>query len=282
MHILALANQKGGCGKTTAAINLAASLAAHGERVLLVDLDPQGHATLGLGHDPAGPHSDLAAALYGERDTAGLVLSAPGAFDLLAGGPRLAEFESCSELALDASSALARALAPLAPRYDWCLLDCPPRADGVLTLNALRACDTVLLVVETGAFALQGALRAREIFRAELEALGRSPRLRVVATLFDRRTRFARELLIAMHARFGAELYDTAIRSHVRLREAAAWGVPVRELDRACSAADDFDHLAAEVLDSTPGHARTAAQMLKPKPARARRTSRAKSTRKPT
>ncbi|MBM3978497.1 MAG: ParA family protein [Planctomycetes bacterium] len=260
MHILALANQKGGCGKTTAAINLAAALAAHGERVLLVDLDPQGHATLGLGHDPAATSARLDTVLLGHEPAAALLLEAPGSFTLLAGGPCLAEFEARAEQGIDASAALARALAPLAERYDWCVLDCPPRADGVLTLNALRACDTVLLVVETGAFALQGALRAREIFRAALESLGRSaanaPRLRVLATLFDRRTRFAREVLVAMHARFGADLFDTAIRSHVRLREAAAWGLPVRELDASCPAAEDFDHLAAELLERAPGAAR--------------------------
>lgn len=271
MHTLALANQKGGCGKTTAAINLAASLAAHGERVLLVDLDPQGHATLGLGHDPGGPNAALDTVLSGERDAASLLLQAPGAFDLLAGGPRLAEFEARAERAVDATSALERALAPLAERYDWCVLDCPPRADGVLTLNALRACRTMLLVVETGAFALQGALRAREIFQAAFASLGRSegraPRQRVVATLFDRRTRFAREVLIAMHARFGADLFDTAIRSHVRLREAAAWGLPVRELDPDCPAADDFDHLAAELLASENGGV---LRELSPRPRRKR------------
>lgn len=267
MHILALANQKGGCGKTTAAINLAASLAAHGERVLLVDLDPQGHATLGLGQDPSGPRARLDEVLGGARDAASLLVAVPGAFDLLCGGPSLAEFEARAERAIDATGALERALAPLAPRFDWCVLDCPPRADGVLTLNALRACRTMLLVVETGAFALQGALRAREIFQAALEALGRAPRQRVVATLFDRRTRFAREVLIAMHARFGSDLFDTAIRSHVRLREAAAWGLPVRELDAQCPAADDFDHLAAELLASVNGGA---LRELAPRPRRKR------------
>jgi chromosome partitioning protein len=271
MHILALANQKGGCGKTTAAINLAASLAAHGERVLLADLDPQGHATLGLGQDPSGPNAQLDQVLAGARDAASLIVAAPGSFDLLCGGPRLAEFEARAERAVDATSALERALAPLADRYDWCVLDCPPRADGVLTSNALRACRTMLLVVETGAFALQGALRAREIFQAAFESLGRAadraPRQRVVATLFDRRTRFAREVLIAMHARFGADLFDTAIRSHVRLREAAAWGLPVRELDPSCPAADDFYHLAAELLASANGGA---LRELAPSPRRRR------------
>lgn len=251
MRVLALANQKGGCGKTTAAIHLACALARAGQRVLLADLDPQGHATLGLGRAHARPQRgerDLAHALLGQCALEDIVREAPGGFDLAPGSSALGDFELAAERMIGPERQLGRALRPLEARYDYAVLDCPPRADGVLTANAVRACDRVVLVVETGAFALQGALRAREIFTRLAAELERKPELWVLATLYDRRTRFAREVLVAMQARFGAELFDTAVRTSVRLREAAALGLPVQEFDPKCRAAADFEALARELL----------------------------------
>lgn len=246
MRTYALANQKGGCGKTTTAIHLAAALAQRGERVLLVDLDPQAHATLGLGcHVGHGP--SLVQVLAGEVDPETAARPVSQGLDLLPATLELADFEEDSVHALSAERALVRALRPLVGRYDRVVLDCPPRADGVLTANALRAASHLLLVVETGAFALQGALRAREIFD-ELLGPGGGPVRRVVATLFDRRTRFSRDLLVAMHARFGPEMYDTAIRTSVRLREAVACGTPVLTSAPTSAPAQDFLALADEVL----------------------------------
>jgi len=118
----------------------------------------------------------------------------------------------------------------------------------VLTACAIRACDTAALVVECGAFALQGALRALEIFAELATDMGREVPVRVIGTLFDRRTRFARELLIAMQTRFGASLFDTVIRTSVRLREAAAYGAPVHVLDPGSRSATEFTALAEEIL----------------------------------
>jgi chromosome partitioning protein len=247
MRVLSLVNQKGGCGKTTAAINLAAALAARGRRVLMVDLDPQAHGTLGLGVDPGRGLSlyDVLAEGVSPRSA---VLHAPGGIDLIPSSPRLLEFEEVSARMLRPEAVLRAALSELAGSYDDALLDCPARADGVLTANALYASSVVLLVVETGAFALQGALRALELFGEIGERQGSSFDLRVLGTLFDRRTRFARELLVAMQARFGPAMFDTVVRTSVRLREAAAHGVPVRILDPRSRATGDFDALAEEVL----------------------------------
>jgi chromosome partitioning protein len=250
MLALALANQKGGCGKTTTAINLAGALAARGERVLLIDLDPQAHATLGLGLSVEPHHRGHLSAvdvLRGEVALCDAIRPAPGGLHLLPATEELADVEEAAAAALRPEHALERALAGEHPYYDFVLVDCPPRADGVLTANALRAADVICLVVETGAFALQGALKARAIFEELAASLDRALDLRVLATMLDRRTRFARDVLVGMHARFGALLFDTAIRESVRLREAAAFGAPVQVLDPACGAASDFAALAREV-----------------------------------
>lgn len=247
MQVLAFVNQKGGCGKTTTAVNLAGALARRGERVLLVDLDPQAHATMAVGFAPE-EEPTLAEVLLEEAYVEQAIVEGPLGLHLLPSRARLIEFEEASERLLHAEQRLQYALDAVRDRYDIVVLDCPPRADGVLCANALFACTQAVLVVETGAFALQGALQALRILDEVGESQGRSYPVRVLGTLFDRRVRFARELLVALHARFGEALYDTVIRTSVRLREAPAMGLPVHALDPSCRAAADFTALAAEVL----------------------------------
>ena len=247
MKTLAFVNQKGGCGKTTTAVNLAGALARRGERVLLVDLDPQAHATMALSiaveeHEPA-----LADALLHGVPLSAVVRQAPGGIALLPGTLALSELEEQAGRTLHPERILREALEEVRDDFDWALVDCPPRADGVLTANALRAADVVVLVVELGAFALQGALKALAILR-ELALETQAPfELRVVGTLYDARMRLARELLVGVQARFAGRLFDTVIRHSVRLREAAACGLPVQLLDPHGRAAANFDCLAAEV-----------------------------------
>ena len=249
MRVLAFVNQKGGCGKTTTAVHLAAALSMKGQRVLLVDLDPQAHATLSLGVD-VGESPSMIEVFSDEETLERVTVAAPGGFHLAPAAESLAEFEEFAERMVYPERVLASALDECADQYDYVLLDCPPRADGVLTANALRASDTAVLVVECGAFALQGAIKARRILERVAEGAGKTLHVRVVATIFDRRTRFSRELLIGMQARFGAELYDTAIRSSVRLREAVAHGCPVQLIEPDGKATEDFSALADEILQS--------------------------------
>ncbi len=247
MRVLAFVNQKGGCGKTTTAVHLAAALSMKGQRVLLVDLDPQAHATLSLGVD-VGDEPSMIEVLSDEETLDRVTVAVPGGFHLAPASESLAEFEEFAERMVYPERVLASALDECADLYDFALLDCPPRADGVLTANALRASDTAILVVECGAFALQGALRARRILERVAENAGKTLHVRVVATLFDRRTRFSRELLIGMQARFGPEMFDAAIRTSVRLREAVAHGCPVQLLEPEGKATEDFAALAEGVL----------------------------------
>ena len=258
MQVLALVNQKGGCGKTTAAVNLAGALAQRGERVLLVDLDPQAHATLALGW-ARGETRELFDVLQSAAALEEATYAAPGGIALLPATLKLAEFEETAARTLHAETVLATTLDAARSSYDVVLLDCPPRVDGVLAANALGACDVAVLVVETGAFALQGAVQARKL----LDEVRADRRLgfdvRVLGTLFDRRTRFAREVLIALQARFGQEMFETVLRSSVRLREVAALGAPVQVVDPGCRAASDFSALAAEVSALIRAHEKVAA-----------------------
>lgn len=248
MHVLALVNQKGGCGKTTTAVNLAGALAERGEKVLLVDLDPQAHATLALGCAVEGEPS-IVDVLRDRVTLKECVQDAPGGFQLVPATAALAEFEEISARMVAPERVLRRALEHSQLRYEYVILDCPPRADGILCANALRAADTALLVIECSTFALQGALKAIAVLE-ESAASSETPfRLRAVGTLFDRRMRIAREVLIGMQAQLGDVLFETIIRTSVRLRETVAAGVPVQVLDAKSRAASDFRALANEVCE---------------------------------
>ncbi|MBI5434081.1 MAG: ParA family protein [Planctomycetes bacterium] len=247
MRVLSLINQKGGCGKTTVAVNLAAALARKGQRVLLVDLDPQAHATLAMSCDGEAGLS-LRDVLVSQKSVRRVIQRTRFGVDLLPAASNLAEFEETSARMLKPENTLRDALTAVAREYDWALLDCPARADGVLSANALRASSVAILVVETGAFALQGAVRARRIFESTARAQGSRFDTRVLGTLFDRRTKCGRELLLAMHARFGRDMFDTVIRESVKLRESAARGTPIPFLAPRSGAADDFASLAEELL----------------------------------
>lgn len=247
MRVLSLINQKGGCGKTTVAVNLAAALGRRGQRVLLVDLDPQAHATLAMSCD--GEHGlSLCDVLVGGEPIRRAIRRTPFGVELLPAAANLAEFEEVCARRLKPENALRAALSVVADDYDWALLDCPARADGVLSANALCASSLAVLVVETGAFALQGALRAKKIFETTARAQGSRFDIRVLGTLFDRRTKCGRELLLALHARFGRDMFDTVVRESVKLRESAARGTPIPFLAPRSGAAEDFASLAEELV----------------------------------
>ncbi|MSR62914.1 MAG: ParA family protein [Planctomycetes bacterium] len=247
MKTLALVNQKGGCGKTTTAVNLAGALAVRGERVLLVDLDPQAHATMALSVCVEPGERSIADVLLRGTSLGEVVRAARGGIALVPATLELGELEEAAGRTLHPERLLSQALSEVELDYDYALLDCPPRADGVLTANALRAADVAVLVIEMGAFALQGALKAEAVFAELAGDMDARFELRAVGTLFDRHAALARELLIGTQARFGARLFDSVIHQSGRLREAAASGQPVQILDPACRAARDFQALAEEV-----------------------------------
>jgi len=253
VRVLPFVNQKGGCGKTTSAVNLAGALAKGGARVLLADLDPQAHASLAMGIAVSGPTAlDV---MRGDASIGEAAVAGPAGVRVVPATEALAQFEEEAARRLAPERALRRALEGARGDFDYCILDCPARVDGVLPANALAAATTAILVVETGAFALQGALKALKVIDEVRRDHGVRFETRVLATLYDRRTRFARELLVALHARFGGALFHTAIHTSVRLREAAGCGQPIQELAPRSRAAGDFAALAEEIgrLVAGPG-----------------------------
>ena len=206
MRIIAIINQKGGCGKTTTSINLAACLARLGQKTLLVDMDPQGHCGVGL----AVPEDQIERTIYdaliepGDGRVAKLsevVWQIASDFDLAPANIRLAAFEQIFAGRTGREDRLLRALDTVRQTYDWCVIDCPPGV-GLLTFNALRSADEVLVPVETGFFSLHGLAKVMETLEMLKERVNKDTLIRVLPTLYDTRTKLAREVLQELREKF--------------------------------------------------------------------------------
>ena len=250
-RILAIANQKGGVGKTTTAINLGTALAAVGERVLLLDSDAQGNASTGLGVPRAMRHKTLYDVLMDNLPVLQAIVKTglPG-LDLLPADPDLSGVEVELGQTPRRSYRLRDALAPLRAddAYDYVLIDCPP-ALSLLTVNAMTASDAVLVPLQCEFFALEGLtqlMRTIDLVRGSL-----NPSLEiqgVVLTMFDRRNSLSAQVASDVREHFGSKVYKTVIPRNVRVSEAPSFGKPALIYDMKCAGSQAYIQLAREVV----------------------------------
>ncbi len=254
MRRIAIVNQKGGCGKTTVSINLASALAEAGQKTLLVDMDPQSHCAVGL----AVPEEQIEQSIYdvlisnsrnepiklteilwqiGDR-----LELAPASIDLSAFEQQMVgivERECCLKAVLD----------EMKDEFDYVIIDCPP-AVSLLTFSALRAATDVIVPVETGYFALHGLSKQLETLSILCERCNQQVDVRVLASMYDVRTRMAREILAELRNHFADKMFKTVVNFNTKIKEAASFGQPISEYDPACKGRIDFRTLADEVIGS--------------------------------
>jgi chromosome partitioning protein len=248
-RILAITNQKGGVGKTTTTVNLAACLAERGQRVLLVDLDPQGNATMGCGIDKSKLERTVYHLLLGAASLAQVRIDAPSCHcHILPANRELAGAEIELVSLEQREHRLGQALSEVAGDYDFILIDCPP-ALNLLTVNALAAAQAVMIPMQCEYYALEGLsdlvatikkIRANLNRKLEIEGLLR--------TMFDPRNTLAQQVSAQLEQHFGPKVYATVIPRNVRLAEAPSYGKPVIDYDRSSKGAVAYMALAEEVL----------------------------------
>jgi chromosome partitioning protein len=249
MRKIAIINQKGGCGKTTTAINLAACLAEKGKKVLLIDIDPQAHATLGLtkaADDFEKTVFDLLC--YPEHTPILDVIVVLGEnLSLVPSHTVLSAAEQKLSGVYGREDRLKDSLAALGDSCQYLIIDCPPSI-GLLTFNALKACTETIVPIEPSVYSLHGLTKLLETLDIIQHEQGHYIAVKALATMINMRTHFCREIIRTIEGHFGANFYATMIRCTTRLKEAASRALPISVYDRSCAGYEDYGQLAEEVI----------------------------------
>ena len=246
--ILAIANQKGGVGKTTTSVNLAACLAAKKKRVLLVDCDPQGNATSGYGIQKSELDGTIYDVLINGQGIDDVLQKTEYRVDVVPANIELAGAEVELVAAISRETRLKKALDGVRERYDFIVIDCPPSL-GLLTLNSLAAADAVLMPIQCEFYALEGVSQLMNTI--ELVRTNLNPHLEVegvLMTMYDGRTRLAEQVVAEVRENFGELVYKTMIPRTVRLSEAPSYGEPILYYDKRSKGTDTYMKLAEEVM----------------------------------
>jgi len=248
MKIISIANQKGGCGKTTTAINLAAALSMNGEKVLLVDLDPQAHASLGLNIQSQDSIYNVISNLTPRKlRIENIIKRIEDKFDIAPSNILVGTLEQELSDEIGRELKLSEVIEPLREQYDYILIDCPPSL-GILTVNALRLSNELIIPVETSRFSMQGVDHLMDIVYLVKDRLNHSVDCRILITMFDSRLRHSFSMLDTFKEKFGKLLFDTIVHVNVKLKESAVMGKTVSAYDKYCRGSKDYHSLAKEML----------------------------------
>lgn len=250
MRTIAVANQKGGCGKTTTAINLSSCLAFKGYKVLLIDFDPQSHATMGLNIECDPGKNIYHVIAPAQTEAVGLdevIVPVKENFDVAPSDTRLCAVEQELALVDGREKRLLAAIERLKKSYDFVIIDCPPSI-GHLCFNALRASSEAIIPIDMSLFSLRGVAKLTDMMVMIENASGHVIAPRALVTMFDARTRYSKEVLERVQEKFKDKVFHTVIRYNIRLRETVDHGLPIGDYDKHAIGQKDYEALSEEVL----------------------------------